>query len=316
MSDIVNDDGRRHFMLGVGAAAASTLLTGAPARAATDGAVKPLAGRTAFITGAARGIGRAIAELYAENGADVAMYDIADPALLPGSFDYRVATKTEFDEAVAAVERFGTKVLQVQGDVRDAKALEQAVALTHQTTGRLDIVVANAGYIRWHTIEEGSPEMWSDVLQVNVVGTLNTIKAATPFLRRHGGGRIINMASLAGRSGIPGVGAYCASKWAVIGVTKQAARELGPHNITVNAIAPTTVDTPLYRSEGQRRLMGVKTAAEQDAFVNERSPLGEHGVISPHDVANAALFLAGDSARFISGAVIDVSLGITAASNA
>jgi NAD(P)-dependent dehydrogenase (short-subunit alcohol dehydrogenase family) len=272
----------------------------------------PLAGKVAFVTGAARGIGRAISEVFARNGAAVAMLDLADPARLNSSRGYRVSNMDEFNAAVAAVKQYGTKVLQLQVDVRDLAAMQSAAERTHRELGGLDIVVANAGYVAWHSFEDGTPQLWHDVVDVNVHGVFNTAKAAIPFLKQRGGGRIINMASVGGRAGFAGNGAYTATKWAVIGMTKQAAQELGQYNITVNAIAPGAVNTPMYRSEGQMRSMGVSSREEQDALLKPVSPLGNAGAVEPEEIAQTALFLASDAAKTISGTTIDNALGFNA----
>lgn len=273
---------------------------------------RPLAGKVVFVTGAARGIGRAIAELFAANGADIAMIDIAEPSRLNSTRGYRVSNMAEFDEAIAAVQQNGTKVLKIQADVRDLAAMQSAAERTNRELGGIDIVIANAGYVAWHSFEDGTPEHWKNVMDVNVHGVFHTAKATIPFLKQRGGGRIINMASVGSRAGFAGNGAYTASKWAVLGMTKQAALELGKYNITVNAIAPGAVNTPMYRSEGQMRSMGVSTAAEQDRLINAVSPLGNAGAIEPLDVAKTALFLSSDAAKTISGATIDNALGFNA----
>ncbi|MEL6385096.1 MAG: SDR family oxidoreductase [Cyanobacteria bacterium J06626_18] len=265
-----------------------------------------------MVTGAARGIGRAISEVFAANGADVAMLDIADPSRLNSSTGYRVATMTEFNEAFAAVQQYDTNVLQIQADVRDLAAMQSAAERTNRELGGIDIVVANAGYVAWHSFEDGTPQLWQDVVDVNVHGVFNTAKATIPFLKQRNGGRIINMASVGGRAGFAGNGAYTSSKWAVIGMTKQAAQELGQYDITVNAIAPGAVNTPLYRSEGQMRSMGVSSPEEQDALIDPVSPLGNAGALEPEDIAQTALFLASDAARTISGTTIDNALGFNA----
>lgn len=271
-----------------------------------------LSGRVALVTGAARGIGRAISEVFAANGADVAMLDIADPSRLNSSTGYRVSNMTEFNEAFAAVQQYGTNVLQIQTDVRDLAAMQSAAERTNRELGGIDIVVANAGYAAWHSFEDGTPQLWKDVVDVNVHGVFNTAKATIPFLKQRNGGRIINMASVGGRAGFAGNGAYTSSKWAVIGMTKQAAQELGQYNITVNAIAPGAVNTPLYRSEGQMRSMGVSSPEEQDALIDPVSPLGNAGALEPENIAQTALFLASDAAKTISGTTIDNALGFNA----
>jgi NAD(P)-dependent dehydrogenase (short-subunit alcohol dehydrogenase family) len=218
----------------------------------------------------------------------------------------------EFNAAVGAVKQYGTKVLQIQADVRDLAAMQSAAERTNRELGGIDIVVANAGYVAWHSFEDGTPQLWHDVFDVNVHGVFNTAKAAIPFLKQRGGGRIINMASVGGRAGFAGNGAYTSTKWAVIGMTKQAAQELGQYNITVNAIAPGAVNTAMYRSEGQMRSMGVSSPEEQDALINPVSPLGIAGAIEPEEIAQTALFLASDAAKTISGTTIDNALGFNA----
>lgn len=273
---------------------------------------KPLLGRTAFITGAARGIGLAIAETYAKAGANVAMIDIADPTLLNSTAGYRVANADEFEQAFRQVKSHGTKVLKIQADVRDLDALNKASLKTVSSFGGIDIVVANAGYVAWHSFENGTPKQWHDVFDVNVHGVFNTAKATIPALKKSKYARIINLASIGGRAGSTGNGAYTSSKWAVIGLTKQAANELGQYNITVNAISPGPVNTPMYRSQGQMKSMGAADASTQDAMLNPMLPVGDNGALDAQDIADTALFLASDAAKTISGTAIDVALGYNA----
>jgi NAD(P)-dependent dehydrogenase (short-subunit alcohol dehydrogenase family) len=313
------DQNRRNLITGALGALAVTAATAAgPARQAA--AAEPrrgvLAGRTAFITGAARGIGLAIAERFAAEGADVAMIDIADPSRLTTSDGYRVATMAEFDRAVARVRAHGGKALKIQADVRDHQGMRRAAEQTARALGGIDIVVANAGYVAWHAFEDGTPEQWKDVVDVNIHGVFNTAAAAIPFLRRSRHARIITMTSIGGRFGAAGNGAYTSTKWAVIGMTKQAAAELGKYGIAVNAIAPGAVNTPMYRSEGQMRSMGVSSAAEQDRIIGPLSPLGGRGAVEPADIADTALFLASDAAATLSGTIIDNAAGFNASYSA
>ena len=136
--------------------------------------------------------------------------------------------------------------------------------------------------------------------------------AAIPHLRQRGGGKIIATSSIGGRFGVPGNGAYTSSKWAVIGMVKQAAAELGKYNIAVNAVAPGPVDTPMYRSQGQKASTGAKTDADQDAQVRPALPYGDRAVQHPREIADGAVFLASDAARGISGISLDIALGFNA----
>jgi NAD(P)-dependent dehydrogenase (short-subunit alcohol dehydrogenase family) len=263
------------------------------------------------VTGAARGIGRATAEALAREGASVALFDIADPAAITSSTGYRLANASELDEAFRSVQQFG-RALRFQGDVRSLESLKSAMKETVAQFGGLDIVVANAGYVAWHTVENGTEQQVDDVMQVNIAGVWKTIHAAVPHLKARGGGRIITISSIGGRIGAAGNGIYTPTKWAVIGMTKQAAQELGPYNIAVNSVAPGPVNTPMYRSEGQLRSMGMKTFAEQDNALNAVMPLGESPALAPADIADSVVFLAGARAKTISGTVIDVALGFNA----
>jgi NAD(P)-dependent dehydrogenase (short-subunit alcohol dehydrogenase family) len=276
-----------------------------------------LVGKVAPITGAARGIGRVVAELFAANGAAVVMFDIADPAaVVPPMEGYRPANQEDFDEAFASVRAINPDVLQVRGDVRSLDDLEGAVAQAVSTFGGLDIAVANAAYIRWHRFEDGTELDWRTLLDINVYGVFVTFKAAIPALRRRGGGRLIAMGSVAGRQGVAGNGAYTATKWAVLGLTKQAALELGSDNITANVVSAGPVETPMFYSDAQRAIMGVSSREEQDAVFKLRIPLGETAAVKPVDVAAAALYLAGEAGHSISGACIDVDNGYSASNSA
>ncbi len=268
-----------------------------------------LAGKVALVTGAARGIGRAIAIDFARNGANVALLDIADPTGGMAISGYRLANERELEDTVAAVRALGVKALKLKVDVRDHKAMNEAAALTAQELGGIDIAVANAGIAIWTTIEGSNQQQWRDTIDVNINGVFNTIQAVIPHMKARQGGRIITISSIGGRQGVVGNGAYGTTKWAVIGLTKSAAMELGPSNITVNSIAPGPVNTPLYRSQGQLRSTGIKSFEEQDKLVGAMLPLKVKPALDPQDIADTATFLASDHARFISGEVIDVALG-------
>ena len=313
MTDQIDTTRRSLLTSGIaGAAVAGAGLasaTGAVAQTAPSGTLE---GKVALVTGAARGIGRSIAEEYARHGASVVMLDIADPSAVPPVEGFRIANSEEFDAAFEAVRAINPNTAQIRGDVRSEGDLDGAVSEAISRFGGLDIAVANAGYVRWHGFADGRELDWKSVLDVNVWGVANTFRAATPALRQRGGGRLISISSIGGRQGVPGNGAYTSSKWAVIGLTKQAAIELCPDNITVNAIAPGPVDTPMYRSEGQIASMGLSTAAEQDAAINPLLPVGDRPVLDPVEIANTAVFLAGEAGGSISGASLDVALGYNA----
>ena len=268
----------------------------------------PLLGKVAFVTGAARGIGRATAVELARQGADVALLDIAEPQGVKNIHSYRLATRKDLERSVRLVEAQGRKAIALTADVRNLDALKQAVGRTVEQFGRLDILVANAAIAIWSPFIEMTSGQWSDVVDVNLTGVANSMWAAIPQMQKQKSGKIIVVSSIGGRQGVAGVANYSATKWAVIGLAKSVALELGNDNITVNVVAPTAVNTPLYRSEGQRRSTNMKSAQDQD-----RAMLGYHSLpvpaLEPEDIALAIAFLSSDTARYISGTVLDVAAG-------
>ncbi len=268
----------------------------------------PLSGKVALVTGAARGIGRATAVELAKQGADVALLDIAQPQGVKNIHSYRLANRTELEEAVRLVQAEGRRALPIVADVRDLAAMKQAAETTVRELGGLDILVANAGIAIWSPFDEMTSQQWSDVIDVNLTGVANSMWAVIPQMRKQKRGKIIVVSSVGGRMGVAGVANYSATKWGVIGLVKSVALELGQDNITVNAVAPGAVNTPLYRSEGQRRSTSANTSQDQD-----KATLGYHALpipaLEPSDVAMAIAFLAKDDARYISGAVLDVAAG-------
>lgn len=312
---------RRAVLTTLAAGAGSAALLGtASGAAAQETPMGVLTDKVALITGAARGIGLATAKVYAQAGAKVVMLDIADPNAVPPVDGFRLANAEEFEAAFQEVRAAAPDTIKVVGDVRVPADMGGAVSQAVDAFGGLDIAVANAGYVRWHPFAEGTEEDWKSVYDINVHGVFNTFKAATPALRTRGGGSLISVSSIAGRQGVPGNGAYNSSKWAVIGLTKQAALELGGDGIRSNVIAPGPVDTPMYRSDGQKMSMGIDVAAmttaessaAQDAMLNPLLPLGSAPASQPDAIAQTALYLASDMSADVSGAVLDTALGYNA----
>ncbi|MBD3882894.1 mycofactocin-coupled SDR family oxidoreductase [Phormidium tenue FACHB-886] len=268
----------------------------------------PLAGKVALVTGAARGIGRATAIELARQGADVALLDIADPRGVNNIYGYRLSNREELDETMRLVTAEGRRAVPIVADVRNLDAMKQAANTAVSQLGRIDILVANAGIAIWSPFAEMKPDQWQSVIDVNLTGVANSMWAVIPQMQKQQSGRIITLTSIGGRMGVAGVANYSATKWGVIGLTKSAALELGKDNITVNAVAPTAVNTPLYRSEGQYQSTGMGSFAEQD-----RAMLGYHSLqvpaIEPEDIGKAIVFLGSDEARYISGTVLDVAAG-------
>lgn len=300
---------RKEFLRSAGLAATGVAVTntGALGQSKEPNSMD-LQGKTALVTGAARGIGLAIAEDLAKHGANIALVDIADPTGGMAIRGYRLANEDELRSSTDKIKKLGVKAIGVKADVRDLGALKKATDRTIAELGGLDIVVANAGVASWSPFEDMKENQWKDVIDVNLTGVANTAWTALPQMKKQKSGSIITLTSIGGRQGVPGVANYASTKWAVIGLTKTLALELGKYNIRVNAIAPTAVNTPLYRSEGQYRSTGMNSFEEQD-----KAMLGYHALptpaLDPVDIAHSATFLASDNAQFISGMVMDVAAG-------
>ncbi|UFN45171.1 SDR family NAD(P)-dependent oxidoreductase [Nocardioides okcheonensis] len=274
----------------------------------------PLSGRIALVTGAARGLGRAIAVATARAGADVVVLDLGDQTAPTGAGALLIPPSTSADLAhtVDLVAATGRRALPVVADVRDHQALTQAIHQAAANLGGLDLVAVNAGVAGYGPLLSMTPEQWSNVIDVNLTGAFNTISACGPLLVEAGGGRIVATASVAGRQGMPGLAHYAASKWGLIGLVKTSALELGPHRITVNAVAPTLVLDP---DQPTPDLDLEASADEKNA--NEQTPQPPpHALpvdaIHPGDVADAVTFLFSDQARYISGTCLDIAAGANA----
>ncbi len=312
-------------MLGGGALAGAVLASATsatPGRSAVPGTETPrgdgaLAGRVAVVTGAARGIGRAIAVDLAQAGADVVGIDLC-AKILPVQ-EYAVTTRADLDETARLVAMRGRKFLTVVGDVRDIAFLRATSASVLKQWGRLDIVVANAATQLYKPLLEMDDWEWNDVVANNLNGTANTVRAFAPALVKAGRGRVIVVASMQGKHGSKNMSSYCASKWGIIGLMKSAALELGKSKVTVNALVPGLVDTPLTHNEARwRTLIGEVEATEhppqhptQKQAADARAPHIPLKVpwLKPEDVAPAAVFLASDAAAMVTGACYDVTAG-------
>ncbi len=240
--------------------------------------------KVAIVTGAGRGIGLGIARAFAGEGARVSLCDV-NTALL--------------EAALAEIEALGGEARAFQMDVTSQEQIRHVVDEVLGTWGAIDVLVNNAGIYEVLPFEEIDEARWDRVLAVNLKGAFLCCQAVVPHMKRQGGGRIVSIASSAGKTGGTLAGAhYSVSKAGVICLAKQLARELGPHGITVNAVAPGRVDTPMIH---------VASDEENEAF-RLRTPLGRLG--TAQDVANAVVFLASDEASFITGEILDVNGGL------
>jgi NAD(P)-dependent dehydrogenase (short-subunit alcohol dehydrogenase family) len=281
-----------------------------------------LRGKAAIVTGAARGIGRATAIAFAREGADVMGIDIAGP--VSSTLEVVPATSNELAATGHLVEAAGTRWCEARLDQRDLVTLRAAAEKAHATFGRLDILFANAGIQSFKPILEWEDADWHDTIDVNLTGTCNAIRAVAPHLVKNGGGRIIVTSSTQGRHGTKYGAAYSASKWGIIGLMKSVALELGEHKITVNAIIPGLIDTPLTRHRERYEQVVDDIESKESTAVLEveakkrliaKAPLGVPW-IEPEAVAPMVVFLASDEAYMVSGATYDVTGGDSANYNA
>jgi NAD(P)-dependent dehydrogenase (short-subunit alcohol dehydrogenase family) len=292
----------------------------APRKERVSGFPGILNGKVAVVTGAARGIGRAVAIALAQSGANVAGIDIC--AIVDPHSGVAPASRADLEETGTMVKAAGGQWHSFVLDQRDLPALRGAAAQIEREFGGIDILFANAGIQQFKPLLELEDADWNITIDVNLTGTANAIRAFAPAMVKRGGGRIIVTTSTQGRHGTLYAAAYSASKWGIIGLMKSTALELGKHGITVNALVPGLIDTPLTRHEeryAQAIEVGGKTpsgnvqADEQTAksALKAKSPLGVPW-IDPADVAPVVVFLASDAAKMVSGATYDVTGGDSA----
>jgi SDR family mycofactocin-dependent oxidoreductase len=265
-----------------------------------------LQGRVAFITGAARGQGRAHAIRLAREGADIIALDICAP--VSESITYPAATPEELAETVRAVEAEGRKVLAREVDIRDDAALRQLVSDGVEQFGRLDILVANAGVLSWGRVWELTDEQWDAVIGVNLSGTWRSLRAVIPAMIEAGnGGSIVVVSSSAGLNATPGNGHYSAAKHGLVGLTNALAIELGEFAIRVNSIHPYSVDTPMVEPELMRQVF-----AEHPRYVHSFGPmlLQPNGFMAADEVSDVVVWLAGAGSGTLTGAQIPVDKGV------
>jgi 3-oxoacyl-[acyl-carrier protein] reductase len=242
-----------------------------------------LANRVAIVTGAARGIGRAVALVLGQAGAAVVLVDV----------DPEAAARARDDIAAA-----GVNAIACRGDVSRAGDVSTVVSATVERFGGIDILVNNAGIIRRGTIDTVTEQEWRQVLEVNVTGAFLLCRAAIPVMKRQGGGAIVNVSSIAAKLGdITSAPGYGPSKAALDALTKTLARQLAGSGIRVNGVAPHAIETD----------MSAQWSAERRREIIASIPLGRLG--RPEDVAEAVLFLVSDRAAFITGEIIDVNGG-------
>lgn len=268
-------------------------------------------GKIALVTGAARGIGRAQAVRLAAEGADIVAVDICGPVdtvVIPP------AQPEDLEETKRAVEATGARVITAIADVRDGAALQTVTDAAVDELGGLDIVCATAGITSAGPALELDEQAWQTMLDVNLTGVWLTCRAAAPHLIARGAGAMILTSSIAGLRGLVGVAHYTAAKHGVVGLMRSLAKELAPHNVRVNSVHPTNVDTPMIQNDMVRRSFRPdRENPTQAEFAEAATTMNMLPIpwVEPVDVANAALFLASDEARYITAVALPVDAGST-----
>jgi len=265
-----------------------------------------LKGKNAIVTGAARGIGRGIALKLAASGAHVALVDLGSPA--DRALTYNLAAQTELNRTVEEVKRLGVKAIPILADVTRFADLERMASEVVAKLGAIDILVNNAGIIAVGPVSDFAEEAWDRVMAVNAKGPFLCAKACIPHMVKQREGAIVNIASVAGKTGHGGVSAYCASKFAVVGFTQSLAEELGPVNIRVNAVCPGFLRTAMW-TDVLDPIIGVQYGVNREAAFDEyiaRNTFLKREQ-TPADIGHAVVYLC--RAENITGETINVAGG-------
>jgi SDR family mycofactocin-dependent oxidoreductase len=252
-----------------------------------------------LITGAARGQGRAHALALAAEGADIIAADAPGPMK---DLSYPLGTESDLRDTVELVNALGRRCTPIAVDVRDSAQVNAAVEQTLRDFGSLDIVLANAGIVSTGPLEEVNDDVWQQLVDTNLTGAFNTLRAAIPVMRRQRFGRIVVTSSMGGRMGIPELAAYNATKWGVIGLAKSVALEVAKDGITVNVICPTTTQTPMVQPEG-----GDGVPDDLVRRMMKANPIPQPW-LQPEDVSRGIVYLVTDPG-VITGSVLEIGLG-------
>ena len=264
-----------------------------------------VAGKVAFVTGAARNQGRSDAVRLASEGADIIAVDVCAQLDVP----YKMPGLADLDETVRQVEALGRRIVASQADVRDSVALDRAVADGVKQLGHLDIVVANAGISSFGDVQM-SDSHWQEMIDINLTGVWRTIKASVEYLSD--GGSIVITSSTAGLKGYAGLPHYVTAKHGLVGLMRSMAHELGPRRIRVNTVHPTQVPTDMLLNDETYRKFSPQL---EHPTIDDFAAASQSGMVlpvpwvEPIDVSNAVLFLASDESRYITGVTLPVDAG-------
>lgn len=268
-----------------------------------------LTGKVALITGGARGQGRAIAEKFAGEGADIVICDVCER--LPG-MQYPGATRDELAETKRRVEAQGRRCIAEIADVRDLDALETLATRAVDELGKIDILCANAGMAAWVSALETTEEQWREMIDVNLTGAFLTVKAVAPHMVARGEGSIILTSSVNGREAGMGLTHYVASKHGVLGLMRNLALELGIHRVRVNAVLPSVIHTHMGHNEANVEFIFGRSDATNEEYLEATRNwhlLRNLPAMNPKVIADAMIWLASDEARYVTGIELPVDGG-------
>jgi NAD(P)-dependent dehydrogenase (short-subunit alcohol dehydrogenase family) len=266
-----------------------------------------LEGQLALVTGGGRGQGRSHALALAAEGADVVVCDIAaDIATVP----YAMSRPADLDETVRQVQALGRRAVGVVADMRHTDQVQGVVDVALSTFGRIDILAANHGVISYSPVDSLTDEAWDDIIATNLTGIFKITRAVLPQMRKQGHGRVVATSSHIGRSGRANVAAYASSKWAIIGFVKSCAQDVAGTGITVNAVAPTSVETDMIYNLATRKLFcpDLENPTKQDMEARMADAFGP-AHFPAEEVSRALMFLVTDLRGVYTGQVIDIGFG-------
>lgn len=266
-------------------------------------------GKSVFVTGAARGQGRSHAVHFAREGADVAVSDLCGQV---ATVPYEMSTEDDLAETVRLCEAEGARVVSGRVDVRDYDQVDAFGKRVVEELGKIDVLVANAGIFGNSKLIEMPPQMFRDMVDVNLTGVFNTLRCVIPGMVERQYGRIICTGSVCSLMGFPNVSHYVAAKHGVDGLVKSLAHELGPENVTINLLVPNGVGTAMILNQPTYELMSPDNptleAAKPGMATGNAIPLP---YVEPEDVSRVVLFMASDDARYTTGSAVKIDLGRT-----
>ncbi len=267
--------------------------------------------RTVFITGAAHGMGRAHALAFAREGACLVLCDACRQY---STVPYPLAQPEELASLASEIKQIGCPVLAAQVDVTDLPAMQTLAEQARRELGPIDIVVANAGVYSFAPSWELTEEQWDETVNIDLKGVWITCKVCIPQMLNRRSGNIICVSSTAGLKGMANLAHYVAAKHGVLGLVKTLAIELAPHNINVNAVCPTSVDTAMLRNQALYDVFAggpgqLATHAHMLELMNQLNLFPDRGLLSPEDISSVVLWLASDEARHLTGCALPVDAG-------